>query len=270
MLETLSTRMDRLSTETVVQRILYSCALLGLVSLVGVCVTILPWHILASRTEWISFVLLAAAAFSWLGSIAAMGQLRLDLPKTVKRTSWLLASAALVQVALGILLEYGFLSSKTERIYECRSLDQASTDISCRDRINLLTIAFPIVVAILPVSSIPVLYLLFKQLSRAQGSSHLYLNLGLSRDDVPPGWDVQPQSFAPDSSASDSEDDGAHANKTPRQGDRLSSPKRTQTDGARDSWFELGKREKGMSIEERGRSWSEFRRQHSKKASSRS
>ncbi|GAA5967412.1 hypothetical protein JCM3765_001867 [Sporobolomyces pararoseus] len=245
-METLSTRAERLTIKSQVKRLFYLCALLGLVSLVGVCVVILPWHILITQGQWVAFVFLAIVGFCWMASVAAMGQLELDLPQTVKNVSGMLTVVMLAQIALGLFLEYEFVTKKSQHIENCLSLDPTNTSAFCKQRIESIIIAFPFVVFLLPVLSIPLLYLLFRQTS-ILSISHLYSNLdNPSSSDLPPNWNVQPKSYAPDSSASDDSDDDE--GKSLRGGRRMPSATRNKNaanDGAGDAWFELGKREKG-------------------------
>jgi len=105
------------------------------------------------------------------------------------------------------------------------------------------------------VLSIPLLYLLFRHSSNL--SNHLYSNLNPSFSDLPPNWNVPPERLAPDSSASDESDD---------ERDRLRGKGRG--DGAGDAWYEMGKREKGLSAAEgSARSWSEVRKERKGKSS---
>ncbi|GAA5981591.1 hypothetical protein JCM5350_008035 [Sporobolomyces pararoseus] len=208
-METLSTRAERLTVKSQVKRLFYLCSLLGLVSLVGVCVVILPWHFLITQGQWVAFVFLAIIGFCWMASVAAMGQLELDLPQTVKKVS------------------------------------------------TMLTVVF-----LLPVLSIPLLYLLFRQTS-ILSISHLYSNLdNPSCSDLPPDWNVQPQSYAPDSSASDDSDEDDDRRGL-RGENRLSSPRGDRNDGTGDDWFELGKREKGA------RRWRDVKKQFDRKGKGR-
>ncbi|GAA5826923.1 hypothetical protein JCM5353_004767 [Sporobolomyces roseus] len=177
------------------------------------------------------------------------------MPRTVKSMAWMLTFVTLVQIALGLFLEYQFVTKKSEGLLHCLTVDATFTDESCTSRLDAIVIAFPIIVFLLPVLSIPLLYLLFRHSSNL--SNHLYSNLNPSFSDLPPNWNVPPERLAPDSSASDESDD---------ERDRLRGKGRG--DGAGDAWYEMGKREKGLSAAEgSARSWSEVRKERKGKSS---
>ncbi|GAA5873867.1 hypothetical protein JCM16303_002615 [Sporobolomyces ruberrimus] len=260
-METLSTRAQRLATQTSTKRLFYLCGLLGLTSLIGVCVVILPWNILYTQGQWVAFAFIAIIGFCWISSLAAISRLEKDLPGTVKRMAYMLSFVTLAQIAIGIFLEYQLATRKPEQIRYCLSQDETYTSGFCEHRLESIIIAFPIIVFLLPILSIPLLYLLFRQ-SSLLSTSHLYSNLVDDPTDLPPNWNVQPETFAPDSSE---DEEGLEY----RDDERLGSGGSGQDKGkgkGRDSWYEMGKREKGSSTTgENGKRWSQFRRQRDRK-----
>ncbi|GAA5834658.1 hypothetical protein JCM3766R1_003632 [Sporobolomyces carnicolor] len=264
-METLPSRTQRLSTQTSATRLFCLCSIVGLVSLVGVCVVVLPWHVLFTQGQWVAFAFIAIVSFCWLGSIAAVGQLQLDLERTVKSLTWMLTLLSLAQVALGLFLEHQLVTRKTEFVENCTSLETAYTERTCTSRIGSITIAFACVVFLLPVLSIPLLYLLFRHISHLS-PSHLYSNLD-NPEDLPPNWHVRPETFAPDSSASDDDDDGSNnKDKGKRSHARDGSLKPVERTG--DAWFELGKRDRDSAAES-GKRWSDIRRYRDRKGAGR-
>lgn len=166
------------------------------------------------------------------------------------------------------------------------SLETAYTERTCTSRIGSITIAFACVrsrtnlvdieadrrlrlvhqvVFLLPVLSIPLLYLLFRHISHLS-PSHLYSNLD-NPEDLPPNWHVRPETFAPDSSASDDDDDGSNnKDKGKRSHARDGSLKPVERTG--DAWFELGKRDRDSAAES-GKRWSDIRRYRDRKGAGR-
>ncbi|GAA6017433.1 hypothetical protein JCM11491_006656 [Sporobolomyces phaffii] len=319
MIETLSIRAQRLATQTSTKRLFYLCSLLGLISLVGVCVVVLPWNVLYTRGQWVAFSFLALIAFCWLGSVAAMGRLELDLPRTVKAMAWLLTVSSIpftivrpctdLEVRCSSLPSDKLPSGSSSSITSLRTellryitgaqvpafgsrspghrlddpakihslqLDSTLTPAYCEHRLEAIIIAFPIIVFLLPVLSVPLLYLLFRQ-SRLLSTSHLYSNLGGdTSSDLPPNWDVRPETFAPDSSASDDDVDERydrqHERKQVQLHGRGTSPGlRSQgPDEAGRAWFELGKHQRDdSSAGTKGRRWSEVRRGRDRKSQGR-
>ncbi|CEQ41516.1 SPOSA6832_03249, partial [Sporobolomyces salmonicolor] len=218
---TLPRRHQQLSAITRTKRLLYAGSLIGLLSLVGVCVAVLPWSLARSQAEWLAFAIVAACGFVWLMiPLVVMGSL--GIPRRVHNTLWLLLEKQLMadllifqvacgaHIALAVYLEY-----------------QAALTAD-----NWVS-------AILPIAGITLLILLHRSLPFLP-QNPLYSTL--ADDDFPPDWHVPPAELAPDSSASESEGEG-------------------QGDDAAKGWYELGKhgaRSKNM-IGARG--WSELRKE---------
>ncbi|GAA5895328.1 uncharacterized protein JCM6883_001473 [Sporobolomyces salmoneus] len=268
-METLSTRAQRLTTQTSTKRLLSLCSLLGLVSLIGVCVSILPWNVLLTQGEWVAFSLIAVTSFCWLGAVAAVGGLEMSMEKTVKRVVWMLTVTMLAQLGLGAFLEYKLVTLKSQQLEYCLSLNATYTSEFCEQRFKSILIAFPIVVSLLLLFSLPLLYLLFRQspLLSSSSSSHLYSNLANpSMNDLPANWHVPPRTLAPDSSASDNDD---YSDDDDKSGRRRAKNERGIDDGTRESWFEMGKRERGGAAETHGKRWGEVKRERQRKGKGR-
>ncbi|GAA5921964.1 hypothetical protein JCM1841_005020 [Sporobolomyces salmonicolor] len=213
---TLPRRHQQLSAITRTKRLLYAGSLIGLLSLVGVCVAVLPWSLARSQAEWLAFAIVAACGFVWLMiPLVVMGSL--GIPRRVHHTLWLLLVACGAHIALAVYLEYQAALTADNWVSECQASDPSPTADSCHSRLRLLMVAFP-VSAILPIAGITLLILLHRSLPFLP-QNPLYSTL--ADDDFPPDWHVPPAELAPDSSASESEGEG-------------------QGDDAAKGWYELG------------------------------
>ncbi|GAA6002528.1 uncharacterized protein JCM10292_007713 [Rhodotorula paludigena] len=106
----LSTRAAQAAAIARTKRLCWLSSGVGLVSLVGLTVSTLPWNILATQGQYVAFALAAAAAFVWLVvPIVLAGYLA--MPKQVATAWWTLSVAAvlpLLSTLLLILLQRSF------------------------------------------------------------------------------------------------------------------------------------------------------------------
>ncbi|GAA5957158.1 hypothetical protein JCM21900_003114 [Sporobolomyces salmonicolor] len=235
---TLPRRHQQLSAITRTKRLLRAGSLIALLSLVGVCVAVLPWSLARSQGEWVASAIVAACGFVLLTiPLVAMGSL--GIPRRVHSTLWLLLAACGAHIALAVYLEYQAAVTADNWVSECQASNPGPTADSCHSRLRLLMVAFPVVSAIIPIAGTTVLILLHRSLSFLPQDLPYST---LADDDFLPGWHVPPAELAPDSSASESEGEG-------------------QGDDAAKGWYELGKhgaRRKNM-IGAWG--WSELRKE---------
>ncbi|GAA5897361.1 hypothetical protein JCM5296_004142, partial [Sporobolomyces johnsonii] len=216
MVTTLSSRHQQLSAVARTKRLLYAGSLVGLLSLVGVCVAVLPWSLARSQGQWVAFVVVAVCGFVWLSMpLAALGSL--GIPRRMRSVLWLLLATCGAHIALAVYLEYQAAVTTDNWVTECQANDPSQTAESCHSRLRALMITFPIVCAILPIAGIALLILLHQSLPSLP-QNPLYSSV--ADDDFPPGWHVPPAELAPDSSASESEGEG-------------------QGDDAAKGWYEL-------------------------------
>ncbi|BGP17680.1 hypothetical protein JCM10213_003584 [Rhodosporidiobolus nylandii] len=234
---TLATRHQQLSALARTKHLFYACSAAGLVSLVAVCITILPWGVLSAQGAWVAFALLAFGSFCWLTlSIAATGSLQ--LARRVRSAWWMLLCAAALHAAMTAYLEASLVQDKGG--YEADCVANAGDPYVCSNRYFSLTIAIPIAGAILPLCAIPLLSFLFRSFPNLPQNPRYD---SLMDDDVPPGWHTPPAHLAPDSSASDSDDDDIGSDFT---GDRAAGK----------GWYEMGKK----SAKRHRPSWSEVKK----------
>ncbi|GAA5986160.1 hypothetical protein JCM11641_004731 [Rhodosporidiobolus odoratus] len=222
---TLSTRHEQLSTMSRTKRLFYLSSMLGLVSLVAICVTVLPWDVLKTQGQIVAFALQALGAFCWLTlSIAAVSSLQIR--RRMQSAWWMLLISAVVHAAMTAYFEVYLVDQKRKLLDACTASDLELT--ICTTRISSLLITVPIAGAILPFFAIPLLILLYVSFAHLPQNPR-YDSL-MDDDEVPPGWHTPPKEFAPDSSASESEDD-------------MADPLGVRAAGR--GWYEMGKREKG-------------------------
>ncbi|BGP41450.1 hypothetical protein JCM10450v2_005498 [Rhodotorula kratochvilovae] len=253
---TLSMRHEQLSALTRTKRLYWSSSCIGLVSLIGVCVAVLPWGIARTQGEYVAVAIVAASSFAWMTvPIAASGSM--GLYRRMLSAWWALLVAAAAHLALSIYLEYSIVEDKDDWVEDCHTSDPTWSADACSTRADQLVLAFPLIAAILPLGAIPLLFLLRRSFAHLPQNTRYN---SLMDDDLPPGWHVPPAQVAPDSSASDSEDGALPASVagSPRRTSRtrVGSDKDTGSD-----WYELGKKGHRSSRSLAGAtSWSEVRR----------
>ncbi|EGU11289.1 putative NADH dehydrogenase subunit [Rhodotorula toruloides ATCC 204091] len=236
-------------------RLLYISAAVGLDSLAGVCAVVLPWRMATTQGQWVAFALLAACSFGWLCTpIITSGYLQ-DLKKT--RLAWFaLLALAIVHAGMAAYFEAASLELRDGYVQRVCSETRRDWDAveSCRGGTKGPVIAFGLVGAILPVCSAPLLFLLWRSFSHLP-QSHTYDTL--FDNEVPPGWHVAPAELAPDSSASESDEEAKPA---------LLGHSR-KTSGPSMEWHELGKPGGGRSVKHSSRlSWSAYREKRKRRA----
>ncbi|GAA5855831.1 hypothetical protein JCM9279_003331 [Rhodotorula babjevae] len=255
----LAVRHEQLSALTRTKRLFWFSSCTGILSLVGVCVAVLPWRVVRRQGDWAAFAIVAASSFVWVTlPIAASGSMQLR--RRLLSTWWAMLVAAAAHLALAVFLEYSLVEQQADWTETCTT-DPAWTADDCRTRSSQIVLAFPLTAATLEIGAIPLLWLLRRSFDKLP-QDHVYGTL--MDDDVPPGWHVPPADLAADSSASDSDDDGAlRAGATSsRRSSRTRVGSGTDKDSASD-WYELGGRKghrSSRSLALSGMSWSEVRR----------
>ncbi|GAA6059769.1 hypothetical protein JCM10212_001977 [Sporobolomyces blumeae] len=247
MVHSLSNRYAQLAQCESVKRSLYLASAIGIVSLVATCVVLLPWKILYTQGHWVAFAFLAGSSFVWSAMpIAALSYA--DQRKSLQGVLGFLSFTAVGAAILMIFLQYQLVTRKDEQRDHCLDKNPENTSEWCSARIHALTIALPIVLSFLPVSSLISLSLLRTDISRLPSSSsssasNPYATLNPLEDDLPPNWDVPPDRYAPDSSASDDDDvdddDGSSDGGRSRRAYDSNRYRKRETVG---SWYELGKK----------------------------
>ncbi|GAA6024614.1 hypothetical protein JCM10207_001021 [Rhodosporidiobolus poonsookiae] len=240
-MSTLSMRHQQLAAVARTRRLFFISSVAGFVSLVGVCVAVLPWHLLSSTGQIVAFSLLAFTSFVWI-ALPIAAERSVEVRRRLNSAWWFLLVAA--------VLHAGMASWLSASVFQNAKHTESTCDASrswCVSPHTSASIALPVVSAILPICAIPLLILL----SRSFRSLPQDLRYdSLMDDDVPPGWHVPPAALAPDSSASDSEDEyvGVVRSDKPSAG----------------AWYEMGRQGASQMLPSRGRaghpSWSEVRR----------
>ncbi|GAA6055201.1 hypothetical protein JCM3770_000707 [Rhodotorula araucariae] len=249
---TLAMRHEQLSAFARTKRLYWISSSVGLVSLIGVCVAVLPWGIARVPAEHAAIAIVAASSFAWI-TVPIIASGSMGVSQRMRVAWWAMLVAVSAHVALAIYLEHSILEDKGEWIEECHSSDTAWSVDACTARAGQLVLAFPLIAAILPVAALPLLFLLHRSFANLPQDARYD---SLYDDELPPGWHVPPAEVAPNSSASESED--ARPASSPRRlsRTRVGSDKDTGSD-----WYELGRRGHKSSRGLAGvTSWSEVRR----------
>ncbi|KPV74301.1 uncharacterized protein RHOBADRAFT_54143 [Rhodotorula graminis WP1] len=253
----LAMRHEQLSALARTKRLFWLSSVTGILSLVGVCVAVLPWRLVRRQGDWVAFAIVAASSFVWVTlPIAASGSMQLR--RRLLSAWWAMMVAAAAHLALAIYLEFSLVDQKGVWIEDCSTSDLAMTADACRTRSRQVILAFPLTAAILEIGAVPLLWLLRRSFDKLP-QDHTYGTL--MDDDVPPGWHVPAADLAADSSASDSDDHGGPLRPgaaSPRRSSRTRVGSGTDKDSASD-WYELG-RKSSRSLATSGMSWSEVRR----------
>ncbi|GAA5843970.1 hypothetical protein JCM11251_005926 [Rhodosporidiobolus azoricus] len=257
---TLSARHEQVAAVAHTKRLLWGASAVGLVALAGSCAVHLPWGILDTQGRIVGFALLAVSDFVWMTSpLAAFTYL--GYPKRMNTMWWMLILFNVLHAVTATLLVLTLFQNKQKFIDECVA-DSAITD--CELRVKTLSIAQPIVAAFLPIAGGFVLSALWRSFSAlTQDQRYASLYGGDETAAVPPGWHTPPAVLAPDSSASESEDEDVHGR---RAAGRDTPPKGSM-------WFEMGKKGSGGEGRRAGRqaplSWSDVRKARKEKNLSR-
>ncbi|GAA5888517.1 hypothetical protein JCM6882_008980 [Rhodosporidiobolus microsporus] len=244
---TLSARHQQLSAVAHTKRLLLGAGAIGLVSLAGTCAVHLPWNILDTQGRIVGFTMLAVADFVWLSlPIAAISYI--SVPQRLRIAWWMLILFDVVHAVMAGYLEADMVDNKQKFVEKCSTNSEGA---DCDLRIGTLTVATPIAAAFLPVCGGVLLYFLYRSFSSLPGATQRYASLYGDDADaaVPPGWHTPPVELAPDSSASESEDETDVTGRS----------------GAGKGWYEMGKkggREGGAGKGGRSGqlSWSEVRK----------
>ncbi|GAA5904704.1 hypothetical protein JCM8208_001331 [Rhodotorula glutinis] len=255
----LAMRHEQLSALARTKRLFWLSSCTGILSLVGVSVAVLPWHVVRRQGDWAAFAIVAASSFVWVTlPIAASGSMQLR--RRVLSAWWAMFVAAAAHLALAIYLELSLVEQKDDWIENCSTSDPVMTDDACRTHSGQVVLAFPLTAAVLELGAIPLLWLLRRSFDKLP-QDHVYGTL--MDDDVPPGWHNPPADLAADSSASDDDDDGPSrpGAASPRRSSRTRVGSSTDKDSASD-WYELGRKghKSSRSVALSGMSWSEVRR----------
>ncbi|GAA5873109.1 hypothetical protein JCM8547_006794 [Rhodosporidiobolus lusitaniae] len=250
---TLSSTRSQLAAVAHTKRLFYGASAVGLVSLTAGCASTLPWDILDTQGRVVAFAIQALASFVWLTlPFVAIGSLQIQ--RRVRSAWWMLIVFDAAESATMAYLAVTLIQDKQRYVDACTS--KGSTEDACNLRIGSLSIANPAIGAFLPIVGAFLLVALWRSFPFLP-QSVIYDHL--MDDDVPPGWHTPPAELAPDSSASDSEDD--------MMGDRAAAK----------GWYALGKKrqagESTRSLKGGHRttmSWSEVQRKRKEKKVSRS
>ncbi|GAA6028506.1 hypothetical protein JCM8097_007254 [Rhodosporidiobolus ruineniae] len=218
---TLSSRRLQDAAVVHVKRLIYGSSALGFLSLFGVAIVHGIWPMFDTQGRVVAFAVLVLTALLWFAlPLAALDSLA--IARRMRSAWWMMLVAASAHAAMNAYLEATLVQEKERFVEYCTTTEGRSRDF-CELRISSIAIAAPIIDAFLPICAIFLLIALFRAFPSLPQDSRYD---SLMDDDVPPGWHTPPAELAPDSSASDSEDE------------LVSSPRPASA-----GWYEMGKKE---------------------------